>query len=220
MNDETESSDRDLIVYDFLDDEDESGKVGTKFKTRKFILITFGIAAFIAVSVGAFYLGSHFKGTPSVGQSIQVNGTTGSTTFAGAMSEQELRSAVQASHLTVYWVGPVANYKYSLFIPKTGVTVVKYLPAGNGLNDTAPNYRVIGTYVQVDATTAVVTSGKKTGSVGFTNADGNAVFYVRSRPTNVYVAIKDKGVQIEIFDPVQDQSLALALFKGQIQQIK
>jgi hypothetical protein len=220
MNDETENSNRDLVAYDFLDDEDESGQVGIKSRSRRLMMITFGVVAFVAVSVGAFYLGSHFKGTSEVRQSIQANGTTGSTTFAGAMSEQELRSAVQASHLTVYWAGPVAHYKYSLFIPKSGVTVVKYLPAGNGLDDTAPNYRVIGTYIQADATTAVVTSGKKTGSVGFTNADGNAVFYVRSRPTNVYVAIKNKGVQIEIFDLIQDQSLALALFKGQIQQIK
>jgi len=66
----------------------------------------------------------------------------------------------------------------------------------------------------------VISSGKKEGSLGFTNIDGNAVFYVRSRPTNVYMAIKDKDIQVEIFDPGQDQAVALALFKGQIQQIK
>lgn len=200
-----------LYEEDFDDD-----RVSSR-KRRALTFIIVGIF-FISFIFGAFALGKHFKNSSNV--TTQIIGASGSNQALGEMTAEQLRDVVVANHLVVYWTGPIAGYKYSFYSPKSGVSVVKYLPAGRGINDTAPNYRVVGTYLQDDATQAVETSGKKSGSVGFTNADGNAVFYVRARPTNVYVAVLGKGVQIEIFDPIADQSLALALFKGQIQQIK
>ncbi len=199
---------------DELDDESSESRPRKKI----FIFLLCGVA-FIALIIGAYALGAHLN-KKSLGSITNTTGASGSVQSFGIMTEQELRTVISSNKLIAYWTGPLAGYKYSIYTPKPGVVVVKYLPAGNGLNDTAPNYRVIGTYMQPDAMTAVETAGKKEGSVGFVNVDGNAVFYVRTRPTNVYVAIKGKEVQVEIFDPIADQSLALALFKGQLQQIK
>jgi hypothetical protein len=136
-----------------------------------------------------------------------------------ALSEQELRDVVKSKHLMVYWAGAVTGDQYALVAPKAGVTFVRYLPGGRGLKDTGSTFRIIATYVQKDAFSMTEVAGAHAGNVGFTNADGNAVFYVKARPTNVYMAIESKDIQIEIFDPGIDQALAIALFHGQIRQI-
>ncbi|MDP1719441.1 MAG: hypothetical protein Q8L08_00335 [Candidatus Nanopelagicaceae bacterium] len=136
-----------------------------------------------------------------------------------AMSEQELRDIVSAKKLTVYWAGPLEDTKYALIAINPGSRFVRYLPKGNGLNDSTTSYRVIATYVQKDAFLVTQSAGGVTGNVGFTNVDGNAVFYVKSRPTNVYMGIKDKDIQIEIYDPGIDQALGLSLIHNQIKQI-
>lgn len=136
-----------------------------------------------------------------------------------AMSVQELRDIVLAKKLTVYWAGPVEDTKYALIANKVGSSFVRYLPKGNGINDTTTSYRVIATYVQKDAFLVTQSAGGVNGNVGFTNVDGNAVFYVKARPTNVYMGIKDKDIQIEIYDPGIDQALGLSLIHNQIKQI-
>lgn len=136
-----------------------------------------------------------------------------------ALSEKELRNVIAAKNLTAYWAGPVAGNKYSLFVPKTGVVVVRYLPDGVGLKDTSATFRLIATYVQKGAFLKTQDAGTKVGNVGFINVDGHAVFYVKTRPTNVYMGIKDKDIQVEIFDPGIDQALGLSLIRGQIQKI-
>ncbi|HEX7405652.1 MAG TPA: hypothetical protein VF307_06995 [Candidatus Nanopelagicaceae bacterium] len=136
-----------------------------------------------------------------------------------AMSERELRDIVKSKHLTVYWAGPVVGDKYALTIGAAGQTFVRYLPNGKGLTTTGSTFRIIATYSLKGAFLATQTAGTQTGNVGFTNVDGNSVFYVKTRPTNVYMGIKGQDIQLEIFDPAIDQALALALFHGQIQPI-
>ncbi|MEI9907757.1 MAG: hypothetical protein WDO06_07575 [Actinomycetota bacterium] len=157
---------------DDLDLDDESGRKKKGTKTFLIVLVV------LLLSGGAFFLGEHFN---SNGSTKIVDGIVegGSVTKSGVLSESELRDLVVSAHLTAYWAGPIDGYKYTLYVPKTGVVVVRYLPNGKGLEDTSPKYRVIGTYAQKDATAAVQSSGKKDGSVGFTNIDGNAIFYVR-----------------------------------------
>jgi hypothetical protein len=36
----------------------------------------------------------------------------------------------------------------------------------------------------------------------------------------VYIGLKDRDVQVEIFDPRPDQALAAAIMRGQVRQIK
>ena len=137
-----------------------------------------------------------------------------------AMSEQELRDIVLSQRLTVYWAGPLDDTKYALITNKSGSTFVRYLPKGSGINDTTTSYRVIATYLQKGAFSVTQAAGGVVGNVGFTNVDGNAVFYVKTRPTNVYMGIKGRDVQIEIYDPGIDQALGLALIHNQVKQIR
>lgn len=133
-----------------------------------------------------------------------------------ALSEQELKDVVAAKQLTVYWAGPQAGAKYTLIATTPGISYVRYLPGGVGLDDTKTLFRAIGTYVQKNAYSVSVTAGKAEGNAGFINSDGNAVFYSKARPSNVYVGINGKDIQVEVFDPVVDQALGLVLVRGQI----
>jgi hypothetical protein len=137
-----------------------------------------------------------------------------------ALSAQGLRDVVIAKRLTVYWAGPQAGAKYTLVATSPGVAYVRYLPGGVGLNDTNSGFRAIGTYTFKNAFDAAIASGKEQGNAGFVNADGNAVLYSQARSTNVYVGIKGKDIQVEVYDPVANQALGLVLVKNQISQIK
>lgn len=136
-----------------------------------------------------------------------------------ALSAQELRAVVAAKHITAYWVGPQDGAKYSLIASNPGIAFVRYLPGGVGLNDTKTLFRAIGTYTQKNAFAVSTAGALVLGNAGFVNADGDAVFYSNARPTNVYVGIKGKDIQIEVFDPVVDQALGLVIVKNQVRQI-
>jgi hypothetical protein len=180
-----------------------------KQKKRRPLLSLISLLTVIILGVGGYLLISHFS-TNNDAQKVQ---------GILAMSADDLRSIVLAKHLTVYWVGPMIGAKYALTANKAGSTFVRYLPNGNGLNDTTTSFRVIATYPQKSAFLITQSAGGVSGNVGFTNVDGNAVFYVKKRPTNVYMGIKGKDIQIEIFDPGIDQALGLSLIHNQIRQI-
>ncbi len=180
-----------------------------KTKRSRPLLVLGSFAAIVVLGFIGFFLFSHFN------KSNDADKTAGKV----AMTSDELRSLVLAKHLTVYWAGPQTGAKYALISNRNGSNFVRYLPNGNGLNDSTTSFRVIATYVQKNAFLITQSAGGVTGNVGFTNVDGNAVFYVKTRPTNVYMGIKDKDIQIEIFDPGIDQALGLSLIHNQIQQI-
>ena len=136
-----------------------------------------------------------------------------------ALSEQELRDVVASNHLTVFWAGPVSGDKYALMASNPSVIYVRYLPGGVGTNDFKTPFRTVGTYVQKNAFAVAKYTGKTAGNIGMTNADGNAVFYSPARDTNVYIGIKGKDIQIEVYDPAGGQALGLVLIKSQIRQI-
>ena len=136
-----------------------------------------------------------------------------------ALSERQLHDVVIAKQLTVYWAGPVPGDKYSLVAKEAGQSFVRYLPGGLGLSDSGNTFRIIGTYSQKGAFLTTQSAGTQLGNVGFTNIDANSVFYSKARPRDVYMGIKDKDIQLEIFDPGIDQALGLSLLHGQIQQI-
>jgi len=127
-----------------------------------------------------------------------------------ALSEQELRDAVVANHLTVYWVGPMAGAKYSLTGTNPKLVYVKYLPGGVGIDDRNTLFRTVGTYVQKNAFSISQSTGAADRNVGFMTQDGNSGFYTKVRSTNVYVGIKGSDIQVEVFDPGARQALSLA----------
>lgn len=181
-----------------------------KSRRRLPIILLSSFLAISSVAGAGFYFGNKEK------QPDQLQLLQGKI----ALSEKGLRDAVRKYELVAYWTGPIPENTYSVFVPKPGVVVVRYIPKEGSVLDTSQNYRLVATYVLKDAFNTTQNGGLQAANAGFINVDGNAVFYVKARPTNVYVGMKGKDVQLEIFDPGQDQAVALALFKGQIQQIK
>ena len=150
------------------------------------------------------------------------NSGTFSEVIAGkvALTEQELIDAVKKAGVDVYWAGPVQGALYTLAVPADGQAYVRYLPKGQGIEDTKPNYVVIATYTTTDAFTSTQAAGNTTNGVSFINADGAAVYYSKDIPTNVYVAYPDKNYQVEIFDPIATTALDIASKSGALRLVK
>ena len=179
---------------------------GRKGKRARRVLTSLII---VALLVGGFFAVKQFRGTSDI---ANIQGKV-------ALSAQELRNVVNAKKITAYWAGPQDGAKYTLIATTPGVAFVRYLPGGVGLNDTKTLFRAIGTYTQKNAFAVSTAGANATGNAGFVSADGNAVFYSTARPTNIYIGIKGKDIQVEVFDPVVDQALGLVLVKNQVRQI-
>ncbi|HEY3293783.1 MAG TPA: hypothetical protein VGJ85_09195 [Candidatus Nanopelagicaceae bacterium] len=137
-----------------------------------------------------------------------------------AVDAKVLRNVVVANHLTVYWVGPENGAKYVLNAAVLSSISLRYLPAGSSLTDTTATYREVGTFTSPNAFAVTQKAGTLPNGVGFVNVDGNAVYYDSRDAKNVYIGLKDKDIQVEIFDPRPDQALASAIMRGQVRQIK
>jgi hypothetical protein len=120
----------------------------------------------------------------------------------------------------VYWAGPVKDAKYTLAVPADGQAYVRYLPNGQGIEDTKPNYVVIATYTTTDAFTATQAAGNTSNGVTFINTKGAAVYYNKDTPTNVYVAYPNLNYQIEVFDPIAATALDIASRAGALKLVK
>jgi hypothetical protein len=136
-----------------------------------------------------------------------------------ALTEQELRQAIRLLGVTAYWVGPESGYKYSLESRINGQVFVKYLPNGQGAEDTRPSYRIVATYALEDAFDSTKAAGSLEGGVGLINPDGAAVYYNRSDSGNVYLAFEDENFQIEIFDPGVSIAVSLATEPSRVKKI-
>lgn len=137
-----------------------------------------------------------------------------------AVDAVQLRNVVVANHLTVYWVGPEKGAKYVLNAAVLSSISLRYLPAGASLTDTTATYREVGTFTSPNAFAVTQKAATLANGVGFVNVDGNAVYYDSRDAKNVYIGLKVKDIQVEIFDPRPDQALAAAIMRGQVRQIK
>jgi len=138
-----------------------------------------------------------------------------------ALSESELKDVVQKLGETVYWSGPERGAKYTINAQNVGAIYVRYLPGGKGISDTAPNYRVIATYKEVNGYDATLAAGNQANGVSVARPDNTGViYYNKTTPTNVYLAYKSLPYQIEVFDPSAEVALALANDDTKIQIVK
>jgi hypothetical protein len=137
-----------------------------------------------------------------------------------ALTEPELIAAVKQLGVDVYWAGPVKDAKYTLAVPADGQAYVRYLPNGQGIEDTKPNYVVIATYTTTDAFAATQAAGNTSNGVTFINTKGAAVYYNKDTPTNVYVAYPNLNYQIEVFDPIAATALDIASRAGALKLVK
>lgn len=136
-----------------------------------------------------------------------------------ALTADELRQAVRLLGITAYWVGPEDGYRYSLESRVNGQVFIKYLPDGQGIDDTRATYRVIATYSLEQAFDSTRAAGSIEGGVGLLNPDGAAIYYNRTEPGNVYLAFESENFQIEIFDPGVGVSINLATEPGRVRKI-
>ena len=137
-----------------------------------------------------------------------------------ALTEAELIAAVKELGADVYWAGPVKGAKYTLAVPVDGQAYVRYLPEGQGIDDTKPNYVVIATYTTTDAFTATQAAGNTSNGVSFISASGAAIYYSKDTPTNVYVAYPNLNFQVEIFNPIAATALEIASTNGALRLVK
>ena len=172
----------------------------------------------------AFIVGSLF--TYGVTKNTAPTSAASTSTFtdviAGkvALTENELIDAVKKLGVDVYWAGPVDGAKYTLSAPAEGQVYLRYLPNGDGLTDTKPNYVVIATYTTADAFTATQAAGNQSNGVTFINNQGAAVYYNKDVPTNVYVAYPNLSYQIEVFSPIAATALDIASKQGALKLVK
>ncbi len=133
---------------------------------------------------------------------------------ARAMTAAELRETVSSNNLLVYWAGPRDGANYLLDTTEPSVIVLTELPPGQRTQSTRSSYPQIATYVQKNAFKVVLNGGNNPDVGGFINADGNSVFYSSLEPSNVYVGIRGKDIEMQIFHPTQGMSLQIANTPG------
>lgn len=178
----------------------------------------------ILLMIASFLVGSvlTYSVTSSPDNSPKASSSTFTEVIAGkvALTESELIDAVKKLGVDVYWAGPVSGAKYTLAVPAEGQAYVRYLPNGDGLTDTQPNYVVIATYTTTDAFRATQAAGNQSNGVTFINAEGAAVYYNKDTPTNVYVAYPNLNYQIEVFNPIAKTALDIASKQGALRLVK
>ncbi len=184
-----------------------------KHSTKTALLM---VAAFLAGSVLTYTFTANSEPTVELSASTFAEVTTGKV----PLTEKELISAVKQLGVDVYWAGPVEGAKYTLSAPAEGQVYVRYLPNGEGLMDTKPNYVVIATYATPDAFTSTQAAGNQTNGVTFINTEGAAVFYSKDAPTNVYLAYPNIDFQVEVFSPIAQTALDIASKQGALRLVK
>lgn len=136
-----------------------------------------------------------------------------------AMTQDQLRETVESNHLVVYWAGPEKGATYLLDTVEANVAVLTILPPGIDPKQTRASRPQIATYDVKDAFQAVLTGGGNPDVAGFISADGNSVFYSRLDPKNVFVGVRGRDVELQIFDPSPGVSLAIARERGRLRPI-
>jgi len=189
----------------------EKAKMSQNLKTILLMIASFLVGSVLTYSV-----------TSSPDNAPKASSSTFTEVIAGkvALTESELIDAVKKLGVDVYWAGPVSGAKYTLAVPAEGQAYVRYLPNGDGLTDTQPNYVVIATYTTTDAFRATQAAGNQSNGVTFINPEGAAVYYNKDTPTNVYVAYPNLNYQIEVFNPIAKTALDIASKQGALRLVK
>jgi hypothetical protein len=159
--------------------------------------------------VSVFYSGHQ----NSIDKTLSLNGLL-------ALDAKQLRELVVANGLNVYWVGPEKNGRYLINASNPLQISIRYLPKNQDISSTRATYRDIETFVQRNAFTVIQEAATTKDGVGFINGDGNAIYYNKLEPSNVYIGIKHEDLQIQVFDPQVDQALAIVMQQGKLIRIR
>lgn len=207
----------DLIEFDKSKEKSKATLQFEKFKA-KFKAIDPKI--WVAVLITAIVTSLLVLGFTSIFTNKSATTATQTTTGQLALSEAELKSVVANLNSVVYWVGPLENAKYTLDVTDAGAAFVRYLPNGEGANDTAKNYLIVATYRVNAAYDAIKTAGNEQDGIGLMTSDGASVYYNKNASTNVYMAYPGQDLQIEVFDPTPGKALQLVNTTGLVKPIR
>jgi hypothetical protein len=103
-----------------------------------------------------------------------------------------------ARERTIYWAGPMPGVTYELTRSDRRVDL-RYLPAAAPVGTTRPQLS-IGSYEVRNAFAVTSAAAKRPDSVQIDIGSRGVAFYDARRPTNVYLAHRGSGVQVEIYD--------------------
>ena len=206
-----------LIEFDKSKDKSNFKQFTDKLAKRlsqidRTILITIVITALISV-IATFGISSLFSNNSN---STSTEAKTGQI----ALSEQELKSVVMNLNTVIYWAGPLENAKYTLNVDEAGAAFIRYLPNGEGANDTEKKYLTVATYKVNAAFDAVKAAGNEQDGIGLITADGAAVYYNKNSASNVYLAYPGQDLQIEVFDPTPGRALQLVNTTGLLKPVR
>jgi hypothetical protein len=206
----------DLIEYDKSKEKSKALLQFEKFTNK---VKTIEPKIWVAVLISAMVTALLVFGATSL---FSNNSSSSSQSTAGqmALTESELKSVVANLNSVVYWVGPLENAKYTLDVTDAGAAFVRYLPNGEGANDTAKNYLIVATYRVNAAYDAIKTAGNEQDGIGLLTSDGAAVYYNKNAATNVYLAYPGQDLQIEVFDPTPGKALQLVNTIGLVKPIR
>jgi hypothetical protein len=125
---------------------------------------------------------------------------------AHTVTTAELRALAASQPL--YWIGPRAGVAYELSQTGGDRRYLRYLPTGVAAGSDRGEL-TLGTYPVADGFGITGASTRMIGAVRIPTRDGSVAFYLRRRPTNVYVAWPGRAVQVEVYDPSPGVARAL-----------
>ena len=117
----------------------------------------------------------------------------------------------------IYWAGPMPGVTYELTRTSDRRVYIRYLPAGVPIGTSRPQLSV-GTYPVRNAFAVTSAAAKRRNSVKIDIGGAGVAFYELNRPTNVYLARKGSGVQVEVYDPSASRAHQL-VSSGQVAAI-
>jgi hypothetical protein len=181
----------------------------THAESDRFALLPLGAAAFVAAAIVGWLL-LHDRGT-----SKPVTIAKGPVLASAAQLATEAKSLGRP----IYWAGPRSKWSYELTVTDSGRVFVRYLPRGAAAGDSRSGFLTVGTYPAADAYPNLkkVSTGYGVHSNLLPN-DGLLVAPTRL-PKNVYLAYRNDGYQVEVYDASTGAARRMAL-NGLIAQIR
>jgi hypothetical protein len=117
-----------------------------------------------------------------------------------ATSRGGLERLAAALGRPIYWLGPLAGLRLELTRTADGRVYVLYVPSAVPFGTHTP-LLTVATYPVAQGLGLTTAASREAGMVRIPLPNGAVAFFSRSRPTNVYVAFRGVGEQIEVFDP-------------------
>jgi hypothetical protein len=149
------------------------------------------------------------------GSSRPSTSNTPSQRVVATLSPLGLRALSAAVKHPIYWVGENPGYTYEVTQTPNGNIYVRYLPPGVKINDSRPNFLIIGTYPFKGSFSAL-----KRGAHGkpLSVAGGGIAVVDPAYPKSVHLSWPGVNFQVEVYDPSPQRSLSIAL-SGEIRPV-